>query len=79
MVRAKFRVNDIQHSLDGQGEPYSEMVQLNPVYSNDPQSENRQFWDATPAGTLTMWINNKAAFGLFERGKEYYLDFTPAE
>ena len=71
-VRAKFRVFkklDQGHCVE---------LQMAPVYSDDPTSENRRFWDATPAGSLTMYISNKPAADLFVEGKEYFLEFTEA-
>lgn len=47
------------------------------VYSNDPNHENKSFWDATPNAELVMVITNPGA-QTFEIGREYYLDFTPA-
>lgn len=76
MVRAKFRVT--------KAEPFpapstgGELV-LNPVYSEDPNHENKKFWDATPSGEIRMFINNQAAFEKFELDREYYVDFTKAE
>jgi hypothetical protein len=50
------------------------------VYSSDPSSENKSFTDATPSLSLNMTISDgKPAADQFEEGKEYYLDFTPAE
>jgi hypothetical protein len=46
-----------------------------PVYSEKPDSENKKFWDATPSGLLEMTC---VYYGLFEVGKEYYLDFSEA-
>lgn len=40
--------------------------------------ENKRFWEATPNGHLNLTINNPAAAGIFESGRYYYLDFTPA-
>ena len=49
------------------------------VYSQDPASENKAFTDATPALNVSMVIaKDKPAADMFEQGKEYYLDFTPA-
>jgi hypothetical protein len=71
VVRAKFKV-----VLKDPGEQGN--VTLHPVYSPDPDHENKAFWDATPGGTIQMYITNKSAFAGFELGKEYYVDFTPA-
>lgn len=71
-VRAKFRVHNISRH------DWGTEVFLSPVYSDDPKHENKRFWDSTPSGDLRMTIKNDAAAQLFENGKEYYLDFTPA-
>jgi hypothetical protein len=79
MVRAKFKVQSIQDSTDADKKVFSRRVILHPVYSDDPAHENRAFWQATPSGSIDMWINNPAAFDQFEEGAEYYIDFTRAE
>ncbi len=69
-VRAKFSVYSIKKFS------YADtvVVELQPVYSNDPDHENKKFWDATPSGKIEMSI--KAEVGeLFELGKEYYVTF----
>lgn len=81
-VRAKFRVHNIStHELpsaDGTKTKYSERVQMSPVYSSDPESENYTFSKATPSGAIELNITNPDAFGAFVEGQEYYIDFTPA-
>jgi hypothetical protein len=79
MVRAKFKVQSIQDSTDQAGKVHSRRVLLHPVYSDNPEHENRAFWQATPTGMLDMWITNPAAFEQFEQGAEYYIDFERAE
>lgn len=55
-------------------------VHLYAVYSNAPDSENKAFSDATPAGTLQLTIQNaKPALAAFDYGKYYYIDITPAD
>jgi hypothetical protein len=51
------------------------------VYSPDPKHENKAFWDATPQGEISLGISNPQAYAEFESriGKEFYIDFTPAE
>ena len=49
-----------------------------PVYSNDPDHENKRFWDASPGGELRLNVVNLEAAEHFELNKEYYLDFTAA-
>ena len=41
--------------------------------------EDQRFAKATPSGTLEMTMDNPAAVALFEPGKVYYLDFSPAD
>ncbi|MGD9726393.1 MAG: hypothetical protein AB7L09_21600 [Nitrospira sp.] len=51
-----------------------------PVYhKGDPAHENSKFWEASPSGKLELGTINEEAWSQFEMGKEYYLDFTPAE
>ncbi|MHB9148335.1 MAG: hypothetical protein ACYC2U_08245 [Candidatus Amoebophilus sp.] len=71
MVRAKFVVETKDPGDFGN-------ITLSPVYSTDPNHENKKFWDATPAGQIQMWIQNPEAFKHFKLGKEYYVDFTLA-
>lgn len=40
--------------------------------------ENRIFSDATPSGSLDMFICNPEAAKQFTAGQCYYIDFTPA-
>lgn len=94
MTRAKFRLNSYTTELHAGGhyedrdgkkvyvqDPPQEKRTLNltPVYSDDPNSENRTFWNASPSGSIQLGVVNQAAWGMFEIGKEYYVDFTPAE
>lgn len=85
-VRAKFKLQKIesQHTTirlsDGTYGP-GEMKTLvfSPTYSDDPKSENKKFWDATPGGELRFNCVNGEAVEYFELGKEYYLDLTVVE
>jgi hypothetical protein len=54
-------------------------VILTPVYSPDPESENRAFWEATPQGTVNLVITNPAGAAVFEAGEEYFVDFTRSD
>lgn len=56
-------------------------VTFRTVYEPDASkdTENARFTQATPWGEIRMGIDNPAAREQFEAGKEYYVDFTPAE
>jgi hypothetical protein len=94
MVRAKFRVEAIEithqsgypeKTADGKVD-YSKPVtremrtiKASPVFGNgDPSHENTKFWQATPSGRVELGTVNAEAAAIFEVGKEYYVDFTPA-
>jgi hypothetical protein len=52
-------------------------VHFSPVYSGS--EENQKFFQATPGGQIAFYTVNESALEQFEQGKEYYVDFTPAE
>lgn len=88
MVRAKFKVTRFETSMNtvrnpetGKYDLKQEMrtIVMHPVFSDDPNSENKKFWDASPSGELKLGTVNPAAWQAFELDKDYYLDFTPAE
>lgn len=54
----------------------SEQVQLNAVYAET--GINKQWAQSTPAGQLTLTIDNPAAQGFFETGKEYLITIREA-
>lgn len=91
-VRAKFKVQRFESTLyerserDGKGgwtklDPIElRTIVLSPVFGNgDPEHENTKFWQASPSGEIKLGTVNPAAWQAFELGKEYYVDFTPAE
>jgi hypothetical protein len=74
-IRAKFTaMSKTLYGTAGQGN-----VKLQPVYSTDPASENKAFWSATPSGTIELGGLSAEVLARFELGKEYYVDFTPAD
>lgn len=79
-VRAKFKVTHIaiQGSVDGEKSEEKRTIHMEPVYSNEPGSENAEYWNATPAGSIQLGTVNQAAWSQFDQGKTYYVDFTPA-
>ncbi len=89
-VRCKFRCNEVNTRVEqrsrqienDKGEKVYENypqtlygVKMTPVYSDKPDSENKQFWEFTPSGSFEMVAIHE---GMFEPGKEYYIDITPA-
>jgi hypothetical protein len=53
-------------------------VKLGAVYSNDPESENRSFAQATPSAEVSMNIDaGRPAAQSFVLGMEFYVDFIP--
>lgn len=81
-VRAKFVVNKIERShqsvwKDGKaslGEVQT--IKMYPVSSGS--DENKAFFASTPSGTIELGTVNADAYSQFELGKEYYIDFSPA-
>lgn len=75
MVRAKFKVDSIQpgNITDSEGKS----ITLSPVISGS--KENEDFYRWTPGGQILLSTINEAAAAQFEVGKEFYVDFTPAE
>jgi hypothetical protein len=72
MVRAKFVVDKISKTRYGYGE-----IALSPVTGGS--EENKQFWQYTPSGSISLNVTNNAALEKFEIGKEYYVDFSPTD
>jgi hypothetical protein len=78
-LRAKIRINWVSREFDKEGNQVSERVTGNAVYSDDPESENKQWSQWTPAFNLDMTITNPAAFDSVKSGEEFYLHFIPAD
>lgn len=75
MVRAKFLCNSVEKTKAWQGVkvPFLFNAKFLPVCSGS--EENKKFFESTPSGKIE--INSVGDF--FEPGKEYYIDFTPAD
>jgi hypothetical protein len=67
------KTGEYKHNSEAKGQFTAE---FQPVYSNDPDSENKKFWEFTPSGKLELGCINDQGF---KAGKEYYIDITPAE
>lgn len=76
-VRAKFKVVSYTTSLQGDQKTELRTVNLVPVYSDDPASENHMFWKYTPAGKIELGTINPSAWEKLVLGNEYYIDFVP--
>lgn len=72
-TRAKFRCN----SVTDFGANNGEKAVLGAV-TDDGNAENKAFWNATPAGTLEITVNNPDVRGFFKPGQSYYLDISEA-
>lgn len=70
-VRAKF------HVVEKSKNTWCEGIKLEPVTSGSP--ENDEFYKTTPSGVLHIQTKNEEAASMFEVGKQYYIDITPAE
>ena len=85
-TRAKFKVDSRTETEGGRYDENNKYVAcpeysitMSPVYSDDPESENAKFFNATPSGQITMGVVNEAAAEIFQVGKEVYVDFFPVE
>ncbi len=77
-VRAKFFVEDIKHQDIPGTEQYASIT-MKPVFGTYGDGEVNKTWSKyTPSGHLQITITNPSAIEAFEKGKSYYLDFTPA-
>lgn len=78
-VRAKFKVVGIRRS-QWSSDKEVQTIEMQPVTGGTSEEhENRKFWEATPSGKIELGCVNLAAASRFELGKEYYVDFTPAD
>jgi len=75
MVRAKFKCASISPASWHDG---ADEIELYPVVGGSDNAENDAFYAATPGGKIILGTVNKAASDQFEVGKEYYVDFSPA-
>lgn len=78
-VRAKLQCVNVDHNETTTTERTFEAVSLSAVYSGDPEDPNYTYSQATPSAGVNMYISNPGAFGFFQKGKQYVIDFMPAE
>lgn len=77
MMRAKMSVQ----SVSGQGtaqETVSMMAVTSKPFDAEGNSEDNTYARYTPAGSLSLTINNPALLGKIKVGQKFYLDFTEA-
>ena len=72
-VKAKFKVDKVTDMGND-----IEIVHMWAV-TDDGIPENARFHKYTPGGEVSITIDNPAIVGFFQEGKEYYIDFTPAD
>lgn len=76
-VRAKFVVQSIQETLHwDRSKGNIKTIRLTPVTGDS--GENKEFFAATPSGSIELGTVNADAASQFEPGQEFYVDFTPA-
>jgi len=71
-VRAKFYCHSMTKTTSSP-EPFIYNYRFSAVTSGS--DENKKFWKWTPSGMIEL---SSIRDDIFEVGKEYYLDFTPA-
>lgn len=72
-VRCKFECVSVTKYKGWGGVEFMYSYKMQPVSSGSP--ENKQFYASTPNGTFEI---GAVRDDLFEAGKEYYFDITPA-
>jgi hypothetical protein len=72
IIRAKFNVESVLKTRWG-----SEETKLTAVIGTN--DDNKAWCKSTPCGNLSITIDNPQAQGKLIPGKEYYIDFIPAE
>lgn len=75
MVRAKFLC--IEKGEAGL-QPCQKTAKITLTPVTGTTEENKSFWKYTPSGKIELQVVNPEAADQFEVGKEYYIDFTPA-
>lgn len=77
-VRAKLKLTCITRREFTQGYPLSTTLRFDCQYDT-ATPEGQRFAKATPSGHIELQVENPAALDQFVAGKDYYVDFTPAE
>lgn len=73
-IRAKFAVSAVTSYND----THAKTVRLMPLY--DPSlPEDQRFSEATPSGSIEMFVNNPSALDALVPGRKFYVDFIPVD
>ena len=74
-VKAKFVVEHVTKY------PHGEQVKLVAVYegATQNQTEDKHFAEASPSGSLEIYISNPEVHGHFQPGDAHYITFEKAE
>lgn len=78
ILRLKMSVQSVKAVAGGDGQKVQEEIALAAVYGEEG-SANRQWSQWTPSASLTMTVNNPAAFGKVLPGQFLFVDLIPAE
>lgn len=76
-VRAKFTCQSFTASYDSERKCELRSVKLTPVTGGS--EDNDKFYRWTPGGEINLQVLNPTAWQAFEVGKEYFIDFSPAD
>jgi hypothetical protein len=76
-MRAKMKVGSVKLT------EYGEVLEMAPVCGDKPfgvkgESEDNTFARFSPAGSLSLTVNNPDLAGQFKPGQIFYVDFTEA-
>jgi hypothetical protein len=77
-VRAKMKCYAVDRMKDGKPDTTCAEIRMMAVY-DDGDPTNKSWSQATPSASVTMFVTNPAAIEAFEPGKNYFVDFTPAD
>jgi len=84
-VRTKFKVQSItmtegtRPKQDSTEWEVCEVCSVSLVPVGSGSEENKAFWRATPSGQITIGCATIEAAVAFKIGKEFYVDFIPAD
>lgn len=75
-TRCKFLCTSVKENTNA-ADPYQTVTMRAEYDENDP--EDTRFSKATPWGNIEFDLSNPAVLGMFEEGKSYFIDITPAD